>query len=74
MTATQTPKEMAVAYRDALAAWVSTGSADSADNLAEIENDLCGYLNIPLNETEQGLTDYAVSVIDRFVADNVNPA
>lgn len=69
MTAT----EYADRYRDALDEWMESGSADAADNLGEIENDVCRYLEIPLNETEQGLTDKAVAIIDNFVAKNATP-
>lgn len=62
-----TRNERARQYGDAVAEWMRTGDADAADNLAEIENDLCGYLDIPLDETEQGLTPVAQSIIDEFL-------
>lgn len=61
-------RELAAAYAVALAEWKTTGSADSADALGEIENEVCAHLDIPLNETEQGLTPYAESLIAEWQA------
>ena len=47
---------MAVAYFGALAAPVS---ADSSDDLAELTNEILVRLDLPLDETEQGLTVWA---------------
>ena len=65
-----TRKEMATAYHNAITEWERTGSADAADALAEIENDLCGYLDIPLDWTEQGLNIKAENVLRTFLRDN----
>lgn len=60
-------KELATAYRAALDAWMNTGSAESADDLCEIENEVIGHLDIDPDETEQGLTPKATAIIDAFL-------
>lgn len=58
---------LAERYESAVREWRETGSADSADALAEVENALCDHLDIPLDETEQGLTPYAQALIDAYL-------
>lgn len=54
-------------YRRARYEWVRTGSAGAADALAEIENEVCALLDLPLDETEQGLTPKAVDAIEEWL-------
>jgi hypothetical protein len=58
---------LAERYTDALREWEETGSADSADALVEAQNEMCEHLDIPPDETEQGLTPYAQSLIDAYL-------
>src|SRR5215510_11511924 len=45
------------------------GSSDAAEEIVEIENEICDLLDIPLNETEQGLSRKAVEIIDAWRRD-----
>jgi hypothetical protein len=40
------------------------------DAMIEWENEICARLDIPLNETEQGLTAHAAALIAKFCRDN----
>lgn len=59
-----TPAELAKALRDAEA----TGDQDTA---TEVLNVICARLNLPLDQTEQGLTREASLQVDAFVAANL---
>lgn len=60
-------EQLAADYKAALDAWIETGSAKAADDLAEFENVVCDFLEIPLDETEQGLTPAATQTIDTWL-------
>ena len=55
---------LAERYREALTAWQSSRSDSDAATLVETENEVCEYLNISLDQTEQGLTPQAQERID----------
>ncbi len=55
---------LAERYAAAVAEWKATGETEA---LILAENALCEHLDIPLNETEQGLTPYAQSLIDAYL-------
>ena len=59
-------------YSAALDEWRTTGSTASADALVETENEVLELLNLPLAETEQGLTPWAQERIDIWLADEVD--
>lgn len=59
---------LAERYRITLDTWYATGSADSADALVEIENEVCEFLDLPLDQTEQGLTPDAELTIRAWLA------
>lgn len=39
--------------------------------MLQAENEICERLEIPLDQTEQGLTPHAVRMIEEFVAHNL---
>ncbi len=59
--------KLAKTYEAALDAWMKTGDAAAADALGEIENEVCDFLAIPLDQTEQGLTPEAAQTIDSWL-------
>lgn len=56
-----TDAQLAQAHHDAIA-------TNDEEALIDTEGNICDRLNIPLDETEQGLTPNAVALIDAFVA------
>lgn len=60
-------KKLAADYQAALDAWIATGAVEAADHLAEIENDVIAHLDIPLDQTEQGMTPVAAATINAWL-------
>ena len=69
-TTTQKDITLATAYR---AAWEKYRvDSNDYDALIEAENDICERLNIPLEETEMGLTTKALDLIETFVSSTLS--
>ena len=62
-----TPPTLADRYIAAERQWRRTGSADAADAFVEAQCEICEHLDIPPDETDQGLTPYAQSLIDAYL-------
>ena len=58
-----TNRELAENLRDA-------ECGGDADNIVYFENEICVRLNLPLEQTEQGLTREAADAITKFCHDN----
>lgn len=59
--------DLAHRYRRARIQWMRTGTPDDADVLVEVESEVCELLDLPLDETEQGLTPKAHAAIDAWL-------
>lgn len=60
MPANPTDRELAVALANA-------EMDQNADDIIEVENKILARLNVPLSETEQGLTHYANEQIREYI-------